>query len=327
MTFAQPYWLLLLVLIPLPWLWSWRSGREQGRGLRFSSLRTAREAPQSTWARLRRLPAWLRTAALALAILALARPQLRETTTTRQTEGIDIVLVLDTSTSMRAQDFTPNRFEAAREVASEFIRGRTTDRVGLVVFAAEAYTQAPLTLDYEFLLRMLGQVEMGAIRDGTAIGTAVGVATSRLEESEAESKVMIVLTDGQNNQGEIDPLTAAEMARTLGIRVYTIGVGTKGQAPYQTPGLFGLQRRMVDVQIDEEMLTRIADMTGGTYFRATDKSALRDIYTQIGELETSQIDERVFTSVEERYLLFLLPAFLLLCADILLSTTRLRRFP
>src|SRR5690606_36365838 len=200
-------------------------------GLTFSSVRAARKAPQTIWTRLRRFPSVLRAGALALGILALARPQDRNVVEERYAEGVDIMMVLDTSTSMRAQDFRPNRFEAARDVAAEFIRSRISDRIGLLVFAAKAYTQTPLTLDYNFLLRMLDEVEVGAIEDGTAIGTALATAVSRLKETEATSKVVIVLTDGQNNRGEVDPVTASEVAATLGVRVYTIGVGTYGEAP------------------------------------------------------------------------------------------------
>ena len=280
------------------------------------------------WTHLRGFPAWLRLGALTLGILALARPQVRDVIRERSAEGIDIMLVLDTSTSMRAQDFEPNRFEAARDVAAEFIQGRFSDRVGLIVFAAKAYTQAPLTLDYNFLLQMLSEVEVGIIEDGTAIGTALATSVARLEDSEAESKVVILLTDGQNNRGEVDPVTAAEVAETMDVRVYAIGVGADGEAPFIFDHPFaGRQRQMVPVEIDEEMLTSVAERTGGQYFRATDKDALREIYREIGELETSEIEERIYTDIDERYALFLWPAFGLLLLEVLLSTTRLRGFP
>ncbi|MEX0599067.1 MAG: VWA domain-containing protein [Rhodothermales bacterium] len=327
MQFAQPEWLWLLALVPpMVWYTWWR--RRGRRGMRYSNVAPARDAPRSVWARIRGLPVLLRVGVLVLGILALARPQDRNVVQERFAEGIDIMLVLDTSTSMRAQDFAPNRFEAARDVAAEFIRGRTSDRVGLVVFAAKAYTQTPLTLDYDFLLRMLDEVNVGVIEDGTAIGTAVAMAANRLRESTADSKVIILLTDGQNNRGEIDPVTASEVAETIGVRIYSIGVGTHGEAPFLFNDPFGGQRRrMVPVEIDEEMLTTVATNTGGRYFRATDKETLREVYDEIGELERTEIEERVYTDYQERYAVFLWPAFGLLLLELLLTNTRLRRTP
>lgn len=328
MQFAQPEWLWLLALVPaVPAVEWWRARR--GRvGMTFSSILPAKHAPQSFWARLRSLPTILRVGALVLGILALARPQDRNVVEERYAEGVDIMLVLDTSTSMRAQDFSPNRFEAARDVAAGFIRGRSSDRIGLVVFAAKAYTQTPLTLDYDFLLRMLDEVEIGMIEDGTAIGTAIAMAANRLRESSATSKVLILLTDGQNNRGEIDPVTASEVAETVGVRIYSIGVGAYGEAPFLFDDPFGGQRRrMVPVEIDEDMLTSIAERTGGRYFRATNKQALRDIYEEIGELEKTRIEEHAYTDYTERYAFFLWPAFGLLLLEVLLANTRLRRMP
>ncbi|HEX7069316.1 MAG TPA: VWA domain-containing protein [Rhodothermales bacterium] len=328
MEFAQPAWLLLLVLVPLAGAWEVARARRNARGLQFSNVDAAREAPRTVWSRMRHLPSILRLLALVLAIVALARPQERDVVEERFAEGVDIVLVLDTSSSMRAQDFRPNRFEAAREVASEFIDGRQSDRVGLVVFAGKAFTQAPLTLDYRFLQSMLQEVEIGIIEDGTAIGTALAMAVNRLKETEAKSKVVILLTDGQNNRGEIDPVTAAEVAAAMNVRVYTIGVGTHGQAPVVIDHPFtGRQVQMVDVDIDEDMLRSVASKTGGQYFRATDKEKLREIYAQIAELEKTKIEELSYTSYKERYALFLWPALGLLLAELLLVNTRLRRFP
>ncbi|GIV58546.1 MAG: VWA domain-containing protein [Rhodothermaceae bacterium] len=327
MTFAQPEWLWLLVLVPLVGAWTWWRDRRR-TGLRYSSVAAARRAPGSLWARLSGLPGLLRMAVLALGILALARPQERNVVRERFAEGVDIMMVLDTSTSMRAQDFTPNRFEAAREFGAEFIRGRVSDRIGLIVFAAEAYTQAPLTLDYDFLLAMLREVEVGVIEDGTAIGTALATAVARLKDSEAQSKVIILLTDGQNNRGEISPETAAEVAATMGVRIYAIGVGARGEAPFVIDHPFaGRQRRMVPVEIDEEMMRAVAEKTGGRYFRATDNEALRAIYQEIGELEKTKVEERTYTDYEERYAAFLWPAFGLLLLELLLASTRLRRLP
>jgi Ca-activated chloride channel family protein len=328
MQFAQPEWLFLLVLVPIAGAAEWWYGRLRKGGIRFSSILPAREAPRSFWARIRGLPSVLRMGALALGILALARPQVRNVIEERFAEGVDIVLVLDTSTSMRAQDFSPNRFEAARDVAAEFIKSRTSDRLGLIVFAAKAYTQTPLTLDYNFLLRMLQEVEVGVIEDGTAIGTAIAMGVNRLKESTATSKVLILLTDGQNNRGEVDPVTASEVAETMDVRVYSIGVGAYGEAPFLFNDPFGGQRRrMVPVEIDEKMLTSVAENTGGRYFRATNKQALRSIYAEIGELEKTKIEQSMYTDFHERYALFLWPAFGLVLLEVLLSSTRLRRVP
>jgi len=274
------------------------------------------------------LPSLLRIGAMVLCILALARPQIREVSQEQYAEGVDIILVLDTSTSMRAEDFKPNRFEAARSVANDFIGGRVSDRIGLIVFAAKAYTQAPLTLDYPFLQTMLSEVEVGAIQDGTAIGTALATAVNRLKDTVAESKVIILLTDGQNNRGEIDPVTASEVAATLGVRIYAIGVGAYGEAPFVVDSPFGgRQRQMVPVEIDEDMLRSITDQTDGQYFRATNEQALREIYTKIGELETTEIETRIYTDYEEHFNRFLLPGLILVLLEILLRTTYLRRFP
>lgn len=327
MVFAQPYWLLLLLLVPALGIWEWR--RARGRtGLLYSNAAAVRATPRTFWTYLGGLPALLRMGALTLGIIAFARPQERNVIRERYAEGVDIMMVLDTSTSMRAQDFTPNRFEAARDVAGEFIRSRVSDRVGLIVFAAKAFTQAPLTLDYAFLQRMMEEVEVGVIEDGTAIGTALATAVNRLKETEAESKVIILLTDGQNNRGEVDPVTASEVAAALGVRVYAIGVGTYGEAPFIRDLPFGgRQRQMVPVEIDEEMLQAVAQTTEGRYFRATDKQALRDIYDEIGELEKTKVETRTYTDYAERYPFFLWPAFGLVLLEVLLTTTRLRRFP
>ena len=322
MTFAHPGFLLLLLAVPLLGWAAWRRAQRRPAGLLFSSTAAAEGAPRSLWARLGWLPTALRLAALTLFVLAMARPQERNAVRETFAEGIDIALVLDISTSMRAEDFIPNRFEAAKAVAAEFIDGRQSDRIGLVVFAAQAYTQAPLTLDYDFLKAMLREVRMGQIEDGTAIGTALATGVDRLRDSEAASKVIILLTDGQNNRGEIDPATAAEVAEAIGVRVYAIGVGstTGGRG-----GPFGLGGPVG--QVDEAVLQRVAQTTGGRYFRATDREALRAIYDEISELERTEIQERIYVDVDERYALFLGPAFLLLLLEILLSTTRLRRVP
>jgi Ca-activated chloride channel family protein len=323
--FAAPLWLLALALVPALW-WAARRRRASSPGVRFSAAADAAGLPASGWARWLGLPGALRLAALALVVLALARPQQRDATIERSTEGIDIVLALDVSTSMTAEDFLPNRFEVAKNVAAEFVQGRTSDRVGLVVFAAQAYTQAPLTLDYPFLLAMLREVRMGLIEDGTAIGTALATSTARLKDSEAVSKVVILLTDGQNNRGQIDPQTAAEAAAALGVKVYAIGVGGEGgQLSGRLP--FGGSLAMPAPEVDEAALRAVAETTGGQYYRATDEAALRSVYQEISRLERTEMEESVLLDVEERYTWFLWPALGLLLLEMLLSSTRLRRVP
>lgn len=327
MEFAQPLWFLLFLFLPLAGWRSWHARRTRP-AMRFSTTAAAQQAGPSWRVRLRFLPTVFQVAGLSLIIVALARPQDRNVVREQFAEGVDIMMVLDTSTSMRAEDFTPNRFVAAKTVGADFIAGRTSDRVGLIVFAANAYTQAPLTLDYDFLQAMLSEVEVGVIEDGTAIGTALAMAVNRLKDTEAKSKVIILLTDGQNNRGELSPETAAEVAKTIGVRVYAIGVGQHGEAPFVVDHPFaGRQRRMVPVEIDEEMLQAVADMTGGKYFRATNNRALKDIYDEIGELERTKIEERSYLDYEERYAEFLFPGLLLLLMEVLVSTTLLRRFP
>lgn len=315
MTFANPHFLWLLVLVPLVGAWTWWRRQVEGR-MRYSDVRLLQGAPVSWTVRLRGLPVVLRMAALALGILALARPQVHDTVRTRTAEGIDIMMVLDASSSMQAEDFTPNRFEAARDVAASFVDGRVSDRVGLIVFSAAAYTQVPLTLDYAFLKRMLKRVQIGVVKDGTAIGTALATAVNRLKETKSEGKVVVLLTDGRNNRGEIDPSTAADIAKTFGVRVYSIGIGASGQTDRQETG-----------SVDEEMLRTVASKTGGRYFSASSKEALKRIYDEIDEMEATEIEERVYTDRHEQYPWFVAPAGLLVLLEILLSTTLFRRFP
>ena len=323
MTFAAPIVLLGLLAIPMLAWAAWQHARQAAPGLRYSATADAAAVPATLWTTLRGLPTILLLAAFTLGLVALARPQERDVIVERSAEGIDIVLVLDISTSMTAEDFYPNRFEAAKVVASDFIDGRVSDRIGLVVFAAQAYTQAPLTLDYPFLKRMLAEVRMGVIEDGTAIGTSIATATARLRDSEAASKVIILLTDGQNNRGEIDPTTAAEVAEALGVKIYAVGVG--GEGGRAGGGLFG--RFLQIPEVDEESLREVAQKTGGRYFRATDAAALRSIYDSISELEKTEVEETTYVDVEERYGWFLWPAIGLLLLHVVLVNTRLRRVP
>ncbi|MEF8939441.1 MAG: VWA domain-containing protein [Salinivenus sp.] len=326
MTFANPHLLWLLLLVPLVGAWTWWRARRPD-GLRYSDVGLTTGAPASWRVRLQGLPAVLRMTALALGIVALARPQVQDVIRTRTAEGIDIMLALDTSSSMRAEDFRPNRFEAAQAVAGSFVEGRVSDRVGLIVFAAEAYTQVPLTLDYDFLKRMLERVSIGVVEDGTAVGTALATAVNRLKETEAESKVVVLLTDGRNNRGEIDPATAAEIASTIGVRVYAIGVGAAGDESDALPRGHREERQPGEAGVDEQMLRTVASTTGGRYFSASSKEALQRIYGEIDAMEATEVDERVYTDREEWYAWFLGPAFALVCLEVLLATTVFRRFP
>jgi Ca-activated chloride channel family protein len=326
--FADPEYLLLLVFIPLLAWWFWSGRSKKGSTIRYSKIERlqAVAGSQGKWKR-QILPA-LRLLALTALIVAFARPQTGVTSENLSTEGIDIILALDLSSSMLAEDLQPNRVEAAKQVASEFVTGRRSDRIGLVVFAAEAYTQAPLTLDYDLVANLLGTLEVGLIEDGTAIGMGMATAIKRLRDSRAASKVVIVLTDGRNNRGEIDPLTAAQLAQTLGIRVYTIGAGTRGEAPYPVDDpILGRRYANVRVDIDEGTLRQAAETTGGRYFRATNRESLAEIYAEIDELERSAIEVEHFTQYGE---LFPYPAalgFLVLLVELGLANTRLRKIP
>jgi Ca-activated chloride channel family protein len=269
----------------------------------------------------------LRSLAFALLVVVLARPQSVDSWRNTTTEGIDIVLALDISTSMLAEDLKPNRLEAAKSIASSFIAGRDNDNIGLVVFAAESFTQCPLTTDHAVLMNLFGSIQSGMIEDGTAIGLGLANAVSRIKESQAKSKVIILLTDGTNNRGEIDPITAAELAKTFGIRVYTIGVGTIGKAPYPFRTANGVVYQNIDVVIDEEPLKQIAGMTGGVYFRATDNTKLQGIYQEIDQLEKTKIEVQEYSKREEEYRPFALWALFLLVLEFSLRLFVLRSLP
>ncbi len=317
MQFASPYFLWLLAVIPLVVVYYvWRT-RQGGASIQVSTIDGVAEAPRTVRYYLRHLPFALRCAAVALLIVALARPQSVDEGSTSNTEGIDIVLAIDISTSMLAQDLQPDRIQAAKQVAGNFITDRPGDRIGLVAFAGEAFTQSPLTTDQGTLQTLLGRLRSGVVEDGTAIGNGLATAINRLRESNAKSKVIILLTDGENNRGEIAPLTAAEIARDQGIRVYTIGVGTRGTAPYPT----------AKVQIDEKILGEIADLTGGRYFRATDNAKLQSIYDEINQLEKSKVEISQYTTYTEEYLRWAAAALALLLVEFLLRTLWLKSLP
>ena len=328
MHFASPYYLWLLALIvPMIAYYVWRV-RQGGAAIQISTVEGVLRAPKSVRYYLRHLPFVLRTAAYALLVVALARPQGIEQNVRTSTEGIDIMLSIDVSGSMLARDFKPDRITAAKEVAASFISDRVGDRLGLVVFAGEAFTQSPLTTDQSTLQTLLARIRSGLIEDGTAIGNGLATAINRLRESEAKSKVIILLTDGINNRGEIAPMTAAEIARAQGIRVYTIGVGTEGMAPYPAIDMFGnLTFVNQKVEIDEKVLKAISDMTGGRYFRATDKEKLKAVYDEINQLEKSKIEVMEHISYHELFLTWALAALGLLFAEFLLSNLVLKRIP
>jgi Ca-activated chloride channel family protein len=326
--FAHPLWLLLLSALPLL-LWLERRRGRRRIVLSFSSLDPIRAAGAAAPAWKRHLPRILRAAALVLLVAALARPQSGSRRVERESEGVDIVLALDVSGSMKAEDFTPrNRLYVAKNVVRDFIARRQGDRVGLVVFSARAFTQCPLTLDYDVLVRLLDDVHIGMMEDGTAVGTALASAVNRLEESKAKSRVVILLTDGVNNAGSIDPITAAEIARAVGVKVYTIGVGKGGRVPYPVDrGLLGVQRRLVEVELDEQTLRQIASITGAQYFRAHRSDELEGIYRRIDELEKSKIETFEYVRYSEIFPRFAVPGLLLLGLELLLAQTLLRRMP
>lgn len=328
MHFASPYYLWLLALIvPMIAYYVWRV-RQGGAAIQISTVEGVLRAPKSMRYYLRHLPFVLRTAAYALLVVALARPQGIEQNVRTSTEGIDIMLSIDVSGSMLARDFKPDRITAAKEVAASFISDRVGDRLGLVVFAGEAFTQSPLTTDQSTLQTLLARIRSGLIEDGTAIGNGLATAINRLRESEAKSKVIILLTDGINNRGEIAPMTAAEIARAQGIRVYTIGVGSRGTAPYPAVDMFGNMTFInQQVEIDEKALTEIARLTGGRYFRATDKEKLQAIYDEINQLEKSRVEVTERITYHELFLGWVLAALALLTAELLLSNLVLKRIP
>lgn len=326
---ASPWYLLLLGLVPLLiWLYMRRIRRGQG-SLRFAST-LAFEGIRPSWTvYARHVLFGVSMFSLGLAVIALARPQKGTEAEEILTEGIDIVVALDASGSMKAEDFEPrNRFYVAKTVIGKFIEGLRHDRLGLVVFAAKAYTRCPLTLDYGVLLNVLENTKLGEIEDGTAIGNALATCLNRLRESRAKSKVVILVTDGVNNRGEIQPIDAAEIAKTLGIKIYTVGVGSTGVAriPQNDP-VYGRTYFNMQVEIDEESLEKIAEITQGLYYRATDRPSLESIFEDIGNLEKSEIEVKTYTHYNERYHDFLTPALILIFICTLLGHSRFAKIP
>lgn len=326
-TFLHPkFFYLSIITIPMIW-WYIRSHKKANATLQISSLRAFKNVPRSKKAILRHVPFIFRIIAILLIIVAIARPRSTDSLQNVSTEGIDIMISLDISGSMLAMDLKPNRIEAAKNVAIDFIKGRPNDRMGLVIFAAESFTQCPLTLDHTVLINLFNDVKLGMLEDGTAIGMGLATAVNRIKDSDAKSKVIILLSDGENNRGAIAPLQAGEIAKTFGIRVYTVGVGTIGTAPMPINTVFGQQTQDVEVRIDEEMLKEIADMTGGKYFRATDNRALANIYQEIDKLEKHKIEVQEYTKHKEEFGIFIMLAALFLLGEIVIKNLILRILP
>jgi Ca-activated chloride channel homolog len=326
-SFAYSWLLYFLIAIPLLVAWYIWQGRKKQAAIKYSSLKIFAKIPATLRERLRHLPFALRMLALAFLIIALARPQNFAAGQNVNAEGIDIAIVLDISGSMIAEDFKPNRLEAAKAVIDNFIKGRTTDRIGLVIFSRDAFTQCPLTIDYSVLRNLLADIKTGMIEDGTAIGNGIANGVNRLKDSDAKSKVIILLTDGVNNAGEVDPISAAEIAAKFGIRIYTIGVGTKGEAPYPVQTPFGIRYQMMPVEIDEAILKNIANITGGEYFRATDNRTLEDIYNKIDKMEKTKIEITSYKNAKELFAGWLEIGFLFLMLELVASRTILRKLP
>ena len=332
MEFAnKEYFALLLLLIPyILWYFLYRKNSEPT--MRMSATAMYRYSAKSWRIRIMHLPMLLRCVAFVLLVCIMARPQTHNSWDNKQVEGIDIMLVMDVSTSMLAEDLKPNRMEAAKSVAAEFISDRPNDNIGLTIFAGEAFTQCPMTTDHASLLNLLHTVRTdiaarGIISDGTAIGMGIANAVSRLKDSKAKSKVAILLTDGSNNMGDISPLTSAQIAKSFGIRVYTIGVGTNKVAPYPMPVAGGTQYVSIPVEIDTKTLDNIARTTDGSFYRATNNRELSRIYKDIDKLEKTKMDVKRFSRRYEAYQPFALALFIVLLAEILLRTVVLRRIP
>ncbi|MDR2963116.1 MAG: VWA domain-containing protein [Bacteroidales bacterium] len=327
-TYLHPavFWLFLLFIPIIAW-YVWKQSQSVPH-VRMSSLGDYKDLKTSLLQYFLHSAFVLRLCALALIICALARPVSFSIHSKSSTYGIDIVLAMDISSSMLAQDLRPDRLEAAKEVAANFINSRPNDRIALVVFSGESFTQTPLTTDHATLLNQLAEIHSGMIQDGTAIGMGLGLSINRLKESTAASRIVVLLTDGVNNMGDIEPITAAELAQKYGIKIYTIGVGTRGMAPYPLIDAYGKTHiQMAPVEIDEEMLTAIAKLTGGQYFRATNKQELQKIYDTIDALEKTKIEDYNMTSKQEEFPLLLLWALCLLALEIILKQTIFKRFP
>lgn len=327
MEFKHPLFFLFLLIIPVVLYLLQRNRRPSA--LQFSNASFSKSFQSSWRVTASKLIPWLRATVFALFVFSLARPQVVNREREHETRGVDIIISMDISGSMLAEDFKPeNRLAVAKQEAKKFIQSRENDRMGLVVFARDAFTQCPLTLDYEILISLLDQIQIGMIPDGTAIGMGIATAVNRLRESDAKSKVIILITDGENNAGKIDPITAAELAQTFKIKIYTVGVGRGGLVPFPVNDpLFGKRYVQAKVEVDEFSLKRIADITGGLFFRARDPKALSEIYAKINQLETTEVKVHEYQSYDEVFYLFLIPALLLLILEIVLRNTLLLKIP
>ncbi len=327
-TFANPWALLLLLLVvPLVW-WYIKLSPHKEIAFRSSNIGTLKASSHSTKkVKLRHAPFVFRLVAVVFLIIVLARPQSSLSWQNSTREGIDIMLSIDVSGTMLAEDLKPNRLKAAKNVAIEFIRSRPNDNIGLSLFAGEGFSQCPLTSDHNALVNLFQAVDYGMLKDGTAIGLGIANSVNRLKESKAKSKVIILLTDGSNNAGDIDPETAADIASGFGIRIYSIGVGTRGKAPFPIETPFGKQYQEIDVDIDEPLLKAIANKTGGKYFRATDNASLKSIYQEIDKMEKTKIEVRDFSKRNEAYMPFALIAFLLLLLEFIMRRTIFNKLP
>lgn len=326
-SFQYPYLLFLLLLLPLMFFYQRYYDKKKATNIIYSDLSQFATARKTFKLRIRKLPDYLRMLAVAVLVIAISRPQLSISTDEKSIEGIDIVLALDISTSMLAEDFKPNRLESAKNVAKEFIENRKSDNIGLVVFAGEAYTKCPSTIDHKVLLDLLSSTESGHIDDGTAIGDGLATAINRVKDTKTKSKVIILITDGVNNMGAIDPITAASIAKEYNIRVYTIGIGKKGHAPYPYYTPFGKQYQNVEVKIDEELLKEVANTTGGKYFRSTKNSSLQEIFKEIDTMEKTKIDVSLYKHTKDIGGEFILLALVILLLEMLLRKTYLRTNP
>ncbi len=326
-TFANPLFLFLLILLIPLILWYLFNHNRITSSLRVSDTESLNKLSGTWKVMMRHLVFYFRILGLACLIVALARPQSSNSMRNVTNEGIDIIIALDISGSMLSLDFSPNRIEAAKDLAIKFISGRPNDRIGLVIFSSESFTQCPLTTDHAVLINLFKDVKSGMIEDGTAIGLGLATAVSRLKDSDSKSKVIILLTDGVNNTGSITPLTAAEIARTFGIRVYTIGIGTQGMAPYPVSTPFGIQYQNIPVEIDEAVLTKIAEMTNGKYFRATNNQKLQVIYNEIDKLEKSKINVTEYTKRKDEYFWFAIAGLFFIFLELAFRYTIFRSIP
>jgi Ca-activated chloride channel family protein len=324
LSFAQPYYFLLLILLPIILWWQWKQKAKQQPSFRLTSLYFISAQKPSFRLRFRPALVLLRSIAFVALVVALARPQSSNVSESVDSDGIDIVLSIDVSGSMMAEDLKPNRIEAAKKVAIDFVDKRANDRIGLVIFSGESFTQCPITIDHNIVKEQIDAMKSGMLQDGTAIGMGLATAVDRLRNSKAKSKIIILLTDGVNNTGLIDPSTALEIAKAYKLRVYCIGVGSRGEAPYPVQTPMGIQKQMVPVEIDEALLKNISTQTGGKYFRATSNNSLSSIYKEIDQLEKSKVEVSSFKHFTDLFLPFALIALLCLALEMLLRYTVFR---